>query len=38
MKQKSNYEKESYTSTQATIIVIISLLIALSGNFIFNLF
>lgn len=36
MKQKSNYEKESYTSTQATIIVIISLLIALSGNFIFN--
>jgi len=38
VKQKTNYQKESFTSTQATIIVIISLLIALSGNFIFNLF
>jgi len=38
MKQKTNYQKESFTSTQATIIVIISLLVAFLGHNIINLF
>jgi hypothetical protein len=38
VKQKTNYQKESFTSTQATVIVIISLLIAFLGHNIINLF
>jgi len=36
--KKTNYQKESFTSTQATIIIIISLLVAFLGHNIVNLF